>query len=264
LYAEKPRADESNSPGCRAQGVSLAARRENPRRFNLAAPAGFEAGVTALKAIPLGKARQGAGGRPPLPSREELARAGDDALCRAFLAGSEDAFGELVHRHQTLVYALVRRYAKGPEDARDLTQRAFLRAFEAARRALPRLSGAEDVPFKAWLARIAINLGKNHARQALRWRLLPVTALEKAEAPGPTAPETLARQEREARARKAVLSLPRRQREVLTLRVDGGLAFAEIAQALGITANNAKVHFHHAVQRLKAELAAEDAEENRR
>ena len=193
-------------------------------------------------------------------TEEEAAHAGDDALCRAFLDGSEAAFGELLRRHQRLVHALVRRYASGPDDALDLTQRAFLRAFEAARRALPRLSSAQGFPFQAWLARIALNLGRNHARQRARWRLSPVAALEHAPAPGPTAAEALERAEREQRARAAVLSLPRRQREVLALRVDGGLSFAEVAQALGITANNAKVHFHHAVQRLKAAVAEGDEE----
>lgn len=210
----------------------------------------------------MGGERIGARGHlVPLPGAD--AQASDDALCRAFLAGSEAPFGELVRRHQALVYALVRRYAQRPEDARDLTQRAFLRAFEAARRALPRLSKAGEIPFKAWLARIAINLGKNHLRQATRWRPAPVAALESAPEPGPSAADALDRAEREKRTRAAVLELPRRQREVLTLRIDGGLAFAEIAQALGITANAAKVHFHHAVQRLKARMANEDAEEGR-
>jgi RNA polymerase sigma-70 factor (ECF subfamily) len=61
-------------------------------------------------------------------------------------------------------------------------------------------------------------------------------------------------------ARSAVLQLPRGQREVLTLRVDGELAFAEIAEILGISENNAKVHFHHAVKRLKA-LVSGDGQE---
>jgi RNA polymerase sigma-70 factor (ECF subfamily) len=51
-----------------------------------------------------------------------------------------------------------------------------------------------------------------------------------------------------------VLALPRRQREVLSLRVDGGLPFRDIAETLGITENNAKVQFHHAVKRLKAQV----------
>jgi RNA polymerase sigma-70 factor (ECF subfamily) len=60
-----------------------------------------------------------------------------------------------------------------------------------------------------------------------------------------------------------VLQLPRGQREVLTLRIDGDLPFAEIAEILGISENNAKVHFHHAVKRLKLLMAAKVREESR-
>src|SRR5256885_6448804 len=106
---------------------------------------------------------------PPAPGAEAPS---DDALCRAFLEGDTRAFGELVARHQALVYKLVRRYADSPEDARDLAQRAFLQAFEAASRSLPRL-GAKGVPFRAWLLRIAVNLGKNHHRSRRIWKLVP-------------------------------------------------------------------------------------------
>ena len=95
---------------------------------------------------------------------------GDDELCRAFLEGEEAAFGELVRRHQSRVYGVVRRYAPEPEDARDLTQRAFLKAFQAARRALSRFGSTRSIPFQAWVFRIAVNLGKNHARQEKRWK----------------------------------------------------------------------------------------------
>jgi len=61
----------------------------------------------------------------------------------------------------------------------------------------------------------------------------------------------LERAERERLVRASVLSLPRRQREVLTLRIDAELPFREIAEMLGITENNAKVHFHYAVRRLR-------------
>jgi RNA polymerase sigma-70 factor (ECF subfamily) len=54
--------------------------------------------------------------------------------------------------------------------------------------------------------------------------------------------------------RDAIGQLPRRQREVLLLRIDGDLPFAEVAAALDITEVNAKVNFHHAVQKLKALL----------
>lgn len=179
----------------------------------------------------------------------------DSELCRAFMAGDESAFGELIRRHQELVFDIVRRYTMRAEDARDLSQRAFLKAFQAARRALRRLGLRGQVPFRAWLLRIVINLGKNHARQERRWQRAPVELLDSASTNAPSVLDALVRSERQSLARTAVLQLPKGQREVLTLRIDGELAFAEIAQILGISENNAKVHFHHAVKRLKAIMA---------
>ncbi len=179
----------------------------------------------------------------------------DEALCRAFLAGDEAAFGTLVERHRALVFSLMRRYTTRPEDAADLAQQAFLRALEASRRVFSRWSPTGPTPFRAWLVRIALNLAKNHARQGLRWRRMELVEVKEIAAPDQSAQESLERAERERQVRAAVLALPRRQREVLTLRVDGGLGFREIAETLGITETNAKVNFHHAVKRLRAQVA---------
>ncbi len=179
----------------------------------------------------------------------------DEALCRAFLAGNEAAFGMLVERHRALVFSLMRRYTTRPEDAADLAQQAFLRALEASRRVFSRWSPTGPTPFRAWLVRIALNLAKNHARQGLRWRRMELVEVKEIAAPDQSAQESLERAERERQVRAAVLALPRRQREVLTLRVDGGLGFREIAETLGITETNAKVNFHHAVKRLRAQVA---------
>jgi len=202
--------------------------------------------VKALEHTPLRLAEAG-----PAPD--------DEALCRAFLAGDEAAFGTLVFRHRVLVLSLVRRYASAPEDAADLAQQAFLRALEASRRVFSRWSLAGPMPFRAWLIRIALNLAKNHARRGRRW-------LQAVDAPEPesleeSAHESLERAERERQVRAAVLTLPRRQREVLTLRVDAGLAFKDIAESLGITETNAKVNFHHAVKRLRTQVAGAPEEE---
>jgi RNA polymerase sigma-70 factor (ECF subfamily) len=180
---------------------------------------------------------------------------GDGALCRAFLAGDDRAFGELVRRHQPLLVKVLRRYARTPDEVRDLAQRAFLQAFEATRRAMPRLERADgELPFKPWLLRIAVNLGKNHLRDAARWATVPVDAATAQRTDGDGAHEQLERAQAEAAVRRAVLRLPRRQREVFTLRIDGGLPFAEVAAALGISESSAKANFHHAVQRLKDEV----------
>jgi RNA polymerase sigma-70 factor (ECF subfamily) len=198
-------------------------------------------------------------GRPRL-TLVEGGRAGDardeDALLGAWLVGDDGAFGELVARHQGLVLAIVRRYAATPEDARDLVQRTFLRALEGARRALVR-GGSNAVPFRRWLVRVAVNLSKNHRRDAARWTTTALDPAGPASGAAP-APEALERAETAARVRAATLRLPRRQREVLTLRVDADLPFAEIAATLGVTENAAKVSFHLAVKRLRAELNRED------
>ncbi|MGO9832526.1 MAG: RNA polymerase sigma factor [Myxococcaceae bacterium] len=185
-------------------------------------------------------------------------QASDESLLRDFLAGETHAFGELVRRHQRLVQALVRRYAVRPEDTADLAQAAFLRAFGAARRSLGRSGAEQPGLFRAWLVRIAVNVGKNHARDAGRWRFEDAEVLTEVPSSGPDAPALLEHSERRRSLRQAMACLSSRQREVVTLRVDGGLPFKEVAAALQMTENNAKVHFHHAVRRLKAALEGEN------
>lgn len=189
----------------------------------------------------------------------------DESLCHEFLRGDVGAFGELVKRHQELVYRLVRRYARSNDEARELTQMAFLRALEAARRSLPTLSSRHegDVPFRAWLLRVAINVGKNYARDHRRWGFLGLESVATFASNEPSASASFEEAEARALTRRAVLALPKRQREVFTLRIDGGLKFSEIAQALGINENNAKSHFHHAVQRVRDEVEKLSKREDR-
>ncbi len=188
----------------------------------------------------------------------------------AFLVGDDDAFGELVRRNERLVLSIVRRYTRTPDDARDLAQRTFLRAFQAARRALRRGPRRESVPFRRWLVRVAVNLAKNHVRDEARRAHASLSVADAGDVDASAAavratgtegaPDALVRAEEAARLRAAVLLLPRRQREVLTLRIDAELRFAEIADALGITENAAKVTFHHATRRLRAVLATSEEE----
>lgn len=179
----------------------------------------------------------------------------DAELCQAFLDGDSACFGELLRRYKQVVFRIARRFAKTDDEALDLTQRAFLQAFEAARRALPGLVAAQaqgrELPFRAWLLRIAVNLSKNHVRDAGRWPTASVEAIDLERADEPRAHQLLERAQAQAQVRQAVADLPKRQREVFSLRVDGDLPFAEVAHALGITEANAKVHFHHAVKRLR-------------
>ncbi|MDC0714612.1 sigma-70 family RNA polymerase sigma factor [Stigmatella sp. ncwal1] len=185
----------------------------------------------------------------------------DEVLCQAFLDGDEAAFTTLVERHRGLVFSLVRRFAPRPEDAADLVQQAFLRALESSGRVFRLWSWGSPTPFRSWLVRIALNLAKNHVRQGNRWRPAVLTEVEEAAVdPHESAQEALERAEQARQLQTAVLALPRRQREVLTLRVDASLPFKDIAETLGISENNAKVQFHNAVKRLKAEVAGAPGE----
>lgn len=170
--------------------------------------------------------------------------AGDAELLEAFRAGDVQAFSELVRRYQRPVLAIARRFSRDEDDAEDLAQRAFINASERA-------AGWRGGSFKSWLFRIVVNLAKNHVRDIARFDRSEAAQEREAAATDPDAHARLEERERQQALREEVARLPKRQREVLLLRIDGDLPFAEIAQALGITEVNAKVNFHHAVQKLK-------------
>jgi len=172
----------------------------------------------------------------------------DADLLTAFRAGDSRAFEALVRRYQSPVLAIARRFARDLDDAEDLAQRAFINA-------AGRAGGWRGGSFKSWLFRIVVNLAKNHLRDMARFDRSE-EAHEREAPPGEAdAHQRLERADRLRVLREAIARLPRRQREVLLLRIDGDLPFAEIAAALGITEVNAKVNFHHAVQRLKSWLS---------
>ena len=168
----------------------------------------------------------------------------DAELLDAFRAGDVKAFEALVRRYQRPVLAIARRFARDEDDAEDLAQRAFINASERA-------GGWRGGSFKSWLFRIVVNLAKNHLRDIARFDRSGEAQEREMEAADPSAEDRLARAQQQKALRAAVARLPRRQREVLLLRIDADLPFAEIAATLGITEVNAKVNFHHAVQKLK-------------
>src|SRR3989440_1260566 len=168
----------------------------------------------------------------------------DGELLEAFRGGDDKAFEGLVRRYQRPVLAIARRFARDQDDAEDLAQRAFINAGERA-------GSWRGGSFKSWLFRIVVNLAKNHLRDVSRFDRSEDAHEAEAEPTAPDAHQRLEDREQQRALRESVARLPRRQREVLLMRIDGDLPFAEIASALGITETNAKVNFHHAVQKLK-------------
>ena len=167
----------------------------------------------------------------------------DDELIARYLAGDEGAAAELVRRHaEPLARFLAVQGAPGDE-LEDLVQEALFRAF----RGLGRFRGGSS--FRTWLLSIGSNLLKDQRR---RWTRQPVLALE-VEVADPSADPAGAAEAGWAAERLAegLTKLARLQREVFLLRAQQGLDYTEIAAALEISEGAARVHYHHAVKRLK-------------
>jgi RNA polymerase sigma-70 factor, ECF subfamily len=165
----------------------------------------------------------------------------DRQLVIAARAGSRPALEMLVRRYQRPIYHLCRRYVRDHDAAADLGQRAFLRALFC----LDELR--EAGLFKSWLFRIATNLARNQLRDDARF----VRAMEPEGATPPRAQAALEAVEQGQQLQAAIARLPPRQKEVVELRIHRELSFGQIARALDITENAAKVTFHHAGRGLR-------------
>jgi len=147
--------------------------------------------------------------------------------------------------------ALIAAWQGGDEQAAadldDLVQETFIRAF----RAVARFRG--QCRFRTWLLTIGGNVLKDAARRAKRSRAVPLGEDVRATDGDPH--ERAVAGEAEARLREGLERLSRMQRAVFLLRAQQGLEYEEIAAALETSPGAARVHYHHAVKRLKEYLS---------
>ncbi len=179
-------------------------------------------------------------------SRRDVER----TLVRACQSGEREAFDRLVERYQRDVYRLCYRYLNDHEDANDLAQEAFLKAW----RAIGRFRG--DSAFSTWLYRIAVNACLNHRAS----RRPPAQELPDG-LPDPRggADAGVFSQDEARRVRAAVSRLPEKQRATLILKVYHELTHDEVAEVLGATVGTVKSNLFHALGNLRRLLA--EAEE---
>jgi RNA polymerase sigma-70 factor, ECF subfamily len=172
---------------------------------------------------------------------------GDEAdLIRAAQAGDRPAFGVLIERYWDRLYRWLCRLTRDGAAAEDIAQETFLKAFAAVQ------SFRAGSNFRAWVFRIAHNNFVNH-RRAVRHATRPL-APEIAEDPRGPVGEALTR-ETLRRIAEAVAKLPSDFRGALTLRVEEGLSFRDIAEVMGITEETARWRVFKARQKLMTVLA---------
>jgi RNA polymerase sigma-70 factor (ECF subfamily) len=167
--------------------------------------------------------------------------------------GDQAAYALLLGKYQNSVYNLCRKMVRNPEEARDLSQEAFVKTFATLDRYNPVYA------FSSWLYKITANLCIDHIRKQ-RMKLLsidePVDGDEgpiarQLEDPGQRPDEVSENSELSERIRAAIDRLPEHYRVILLMRHQEQLSYEEIARALDIPLGTVKARIHRAREGLK-------------
>ncbi|HEV3214205.1 MAG TPA: sigma-70 family RNA polymerase sigma factor [Vicinamibacterales bacterium] len=180
----------------------------------------------------------------PAADRALLGDMDEEQLVAACLAGEREAFDIIVERHRRTVYHLCYRFVGNHEDASDLSQDVFVRAFKG----LGRFRGHSSLG--TWLYRIGVNVCLNRV-SVKRPATEPIDARPHVDERAPDAAVELMRGERAAEVRAAIAQLPKKQRATVILRVYHELSHEEIAGILGSSVGAVKANFFHALGNLK-------------
>jgi RNA polymerase sigma-70 factor (ECF subfamily) len=178
----------------------------------------------------------------------------DEELVARSIRGDADSFNELILRWERPIYALAYRTIGREEDARDVCQETFLRAF----RALPGFRG--QAKFSSWLYRIALNLCRDWMRRERRAPTVQppedVDLLELAAAaePAESIEDLVARKDLARIVERAMAQLPEEQRTAIVLKEYHGLTFQEIAELVGCPLSTVKTRLYQGLSVLRREL----------
>jgi RNA polymerase sigma-70 factor (ECF subfamily) len=179
----------------------------------------------------------------------------DAALVERVRAGDVAAFEPLVEKYRQRVYRLAYNVLRNSEDAMDVAQEAFIKAYQA----LPAFRGQSA--FYTWLFRIAMNLAHDKARQrGAQGRAFGTERVTEEEwertmpDPGEEPDAAAARAEDRARITRALEALPEHHRAIIMLSDLEGLSYREIADVLNIPMGTVMSRLHNARKRLRSSL----------
>ena len=186
----------------------------------------------------------------------QLANSGDEELVALAQQGDRRAFEELIERHKQKAYHIAFGFARDREEAKDLSQEAFLKAFTY----LKNFDGRSS--FYTWFYRIVVNVCLDYKRRAKRTSAGEFdetieSQMEPSHTPArPLAPEQHVLAGQLSRKVDAALQkLPAKQRMAFILKNNQGLSIKEIAATMETAEGTVKVHLHRAVTTLRQSLA---------
>ena len=179
----------------------------------------------------------------------------DEELVALSQRGDAESFTQLILRWERPIYALAYRTIGREEEARDVCQETFLRAY----RALPRFRG--QAKFSSWLYRIALNLCRDWMRRERRAPTIQppedIDLLDMAAAaePSESIEDLVARRDLTRLVEQAMARLPEEQRAAIVLKEYHGLTFQEIADVVGCPLSTVKTRLYQGLTVLRRELA---------
>jgi RNA polymerase sigma-70 factor (ECF subfamily) len=186
----------------------------------------------------------------------------DEELVAGATAGDLESFNQLVTRWERPIYALAYRTLGREDDARDVVQEAFLRAY----RGLRGFKG--EAKFSSWLYRITLNLCRDWIRRERRAPLVqvpegtdPLDLADQRVAPSESVEDLVARREMSAAVARAMAELPEEQRVAIMLKEYHGLTFQEIADQLNCPLSTVKTRLYQGLSVLRRRLERRQAEE---
>ena len=176
----------------------------------------------------------------------------DEELVDACLAGDGAAFGALVGRWERKIHGAIYRILGSEDEARDLTQESFLKAYRGLR------SFKREARFSSWLYQIALNLCRDRMRRRRGRTLVSLDELDERAtgylAAPPNALELVEARDVCRAVAAAVADLPREQREVIVLKEYQELTFVEIAEILDVPISTVKTRLYRGLGQLRQSL----------